>query len=101
MPDRYGSERRSTMALNDITLAFIGGGHITSIIADNLTRAGIVSSKQMIVSDPDEHRLAEICGEYSLIKTESNPQAVKVCVLLMSAPAPACLDYPLKSCSQI
>ena len=42
------------MALDESRLAFIGGGHITSIIIDNLVRAEKVYTHGLIVSDPDK-----------------------------------------------
>ena len=43
------------MALNDRRLAFIGAGHITNIILDNLVKAEKVHTHRVIASDPGKN----------------------------------------------
>ncbi|MBW2438192.1 MAG: NAD(P)-binding domain-containing protein, partial [Deltaproteobacteria bacterium] len=45
------------MALQDRTIAFIGGGHITRIIVENLIQSKKTAGRQLVVSDPDPQKL--------------------------------------------
>ena len=53
------------MALKQRTIAFIGGGHITSIIIENLTRSKKTAASQLVVSDPDPRKLESLQKEFS------------------------------------
>jgi pyrroline-5-carboxylate reductase len=64
------------MALKQRTIAFIGGGHITSIILENLTRSGKTAGNQPIVSDPDLQKLESLQKKFSIQTSESNRQAL-------------------------
>jgi pyrroline-5-carboxylate reductase len=64
------------MALKQRTLAFIGGGHITSIILENLTRSGKTAGSQLVVSDPDLQKLESLQKKFAVQTTESNRQAL-------------------------
>jgi pyrroline-5-carboxylate reductase len=64
------------MALKQRTIAFIGGGHITHIIIDNLTRSKKTISSQLIVSDPDVRKLKSLQKEFAVQTAPSNREAV-------------------------
>jgi pyrroline-5-carboxylate reductase len=64
------------MALKQRTLAFIGGGHITSIILENLIRSGKTAASQLVVSDPDLQKLESLKKKFAVQTTESNQQAL-------------------------
>lgn len=60
------------MALKQRRIAFIGGGHITSIIIEKLTRSGKTTGSQLVVSDPDLKKLASLQKKFSVQITENN-----------------------------
>ena len=64
------------MALKQRTIAFIGGGHITSIIVENLTRSGKTAGNQLVVSDPDLQKRESLQKKFAVQTTESNQQAI-------------------------
>ena len=64
------------MALDERRLAFIGGGHITTIIIDNLVRAEKVYTHRLIVSDPDQKKLQQLYDTYEITMADGNPDAV-------------------------
>jgi pyrroline-5-carboxylate reductase len=64
------------MTLKQRTIAFIGGGHITHIILENLTGSGKTTASQLVVSDPDLQKLASLQKKFSVQTTESNQQAL-------------------------
>jgi pyrroline-5-carboxylate reductase len=64
------------MALKLRRIAFIGGGHITSIILENLTRSGKTTASQLIVSDPDLQKLESLQKKFSVQTTENNQAAL-------------------------
>jgi pyrroline-5-carboxylate reductase len=64
------------MALKQRTIAFIGGGHITSIIVENLARSGKIAGSQLVVSDPDLRKLESLQKKFAVQTAESNQQAI-------------------------
>ena len=64
------------MALRQRTIGFIGGGHITSIIVENLTRSKIITGSQLIVSDPDAGKLKLLQKEFGVRTAQSNREAL-------------------------
>ena len=64
------------MALKQRTIAFIGGGHITSIIIENLTRSKKTVGSQLVVSDPDPRKLESLQKEFAVQTADSNHRAV-------------------------
>ncbi len=64
------------MALDERRLAFIGGGHITTIIIDNLVRAEKVYTHRLIVSDPDQKKLQQLYDTYEITMADDNLDAV-------------------------
>ena len=70
------------MALKQRTIAFIGGGHITGIILENLTRSGKAAPGRLIVSDPDLQKLESLQKKFSVQTTESNQQALDAAELI-------------------
>jgi pyrroline-5-carboxylate reductase len=66
------------MALNQRTIAFIGGGHITRIILENLTRSDKTAAGQLVVSDPDLRKLESLQKKFAIQTAENNLQAIDV-----------------------
>ncbi len=64
------------MALQQQTIAFIGGGHITRIIVENLTRSKKIAGRRLVVSDPDARKLEALQKEFAVQTADSNRQAV-------------------------
>jgi pyrroline-5-carboxylate reductase len=64
------------MALNQRNIAFIGGGHITRIILENLTRSGKTAGSHLMVSDPDRRKLEALQKKFAVQVAESNQQAI-------------------------
>jgi len=64
------------MALEERRLAFIGAGHITSIIIDNLVKNEKVYSHRLIVSDPDSKKLQKLYNRYEIVMAEDNLEAI-------------------------
>lgn len=64
------------MSLKDLTIAFIGGGHITEIIISNLTKTKSLVSRRLIVSDPDKEKLVKLQNQYDISIAEDNLEAV-------------------------
>ncbi|MGB5751154.1 MAG: pyrroline-5-carboxylate reductase [Desulfobacterales bacterium] len=64
------------MALNDRSIAFIGGGHITEIILANLTKSDNVVPERLIVSDPVKEKGQHLKKAYGISVAEDNMEAV-------------------------
>ncbi|MBW2411649.1 MAG: NAD(P)-binding domain-containing protein, partial [Deltaproteobacteria bacterium] len=64
------------MALDERKLAFIGAGHITNVIVDNLVRAEKVYTHRLIASDPDKNTLQQLYDKYEIVMAEDNLDAV-------------------------
>lgn len=65
------------MAQQDRTIAFIGGGHITNIIVENLIQLKKTAGRQLIVSDPDPQKLEMLQNKFDVQTTARNIEAVK------------------------
>jgi len=63
------------MTLDHKQIAFIGGGHITEIIIDNLTGTELISPEQLIVSNPTRARLEALHDRYSVVMATNNQDA--------------------------
>ena len=61
------------MSLKDLSIAFIGAGHITEIIVSNLAKAENIISKQLIVSDPVNEKPGEAPGKIRSFNCERQP----------------------------
>jgi pyrroline-5-carboxylate reductase len=64
------------MALNDRKIAFIGAGHITNVLLDNLIKVEKLSSHLPIVSDPDKNKLQQLYKKYKITMAHDNCDAV-------------------------
>jgi len=64
------------MALNERKIAFIGAGHITNIILDNLLKSEKISSDFLIFSDPDRSKLQRLYEKYEIKIAQDNFDAV-------------------------
>ena len=65
------------MTLNEKTIAFIGAGHITSILLNNLVKAGNLQAHRLVVSDPDKDKLQRLHDYYEIVMANDNPDAVE------------------------
>ena len=65
------------MALQDRTIAFIGGGHITRIILENLIQSKKTAGRQLVVSDPDPQKLEMLQKKFDVQTTARNLEAVE------------------------
>ena len=65
------------MALRERRVAFIGAGHITTMILDNLIKTGTVSPHNLIASDPDKDRLQRLSERFQIAMAQDNCDAVK------------------------
>ena len=66
------------MALDERKLAFIGAGHITNIILDNLVKAEKVYTHRLIASDPDKGKLQRLYDRYEMVLAKDNLNAVEM-----------------------
>lgn len=64
------------MALDERRLAFIGAGHITNIILDNLVKAEKLRTHRVIASDPEKNKLQRLYDKYEIIMAQDNIEAV-------------------------
>ena len=64
------------MALKERRLAFIGAGHITNIILDNLVKAEKLATHRVIASDPRKNKLQRLYDKYEIIMAQDNIEAV-------------------------
>jgi pyrroline-5-carboxylate reductase len=64
------------MSLKDLSIAFIGAGHITEIIVSNLAKAENIISKQLIVSDPVNEKPAKLREKFGVSIAKDNREAV-------------------------
>ena len=76
------------MALDERRLAFIGAGHITNIILDNLVKAEKLHTHRVIASDPEKNKLQRLYDKYEIIrrKTILRPLTRGILFLSMSLP---------------
>jgi len=65
------------MALDEKMIAFIGAGHITGILLNNLVKAGNLKAHRLVASDPDKDRLRQLHDEYGVVTAQDNPEAVE------------------------
>jgi pyrroline-5-carboxylate reductase len=65
------------MALDEKTIAFIGAGHITSILLNNLVKAGNLQAHRLVVSDPDKGKLQQLHDNYGVVMAKDNLEAVE------------------------
>jgi pyrroline-5-carboxylate reductase len=88
------------MVLENNSIAFIGGGHITEIIASNLKNANKALPKQLVVSDPDKKKLNRLHKKYDIFMAKDNLDAVsKGDFVLINVP-PQAVNKVLKELSQ-
>ncbi len=65
------------MALDEKTIAFIGAGHITSIILNGLVKAGNLQAHRLVASDPDKNKLQQLHDNYGIAMAQDNLDAVE------------------------
>jgi pyrroline-5-carboxylate reductase len=64
------------MVLENYRIAFIGGGHITEIIASKLKNTNKILPKQLVVSDPDKNKSIRLHKKYGILMAKDNRDAV-------------------------
>ncbi len=64
------------MALNERKIAFIGAGHITNIILENLTKTEIIPADFLIVSGPTKSKLQQLHEKFNITIAQDNFEAV-------------------------
>ena len=65
------------MALGEKTIAFIGAGHITSILLNNLVKAGNLQGHRLVASDLDKGKLQQLHDNYGITMAQDNLEAVE------------------------
>jgi pyrroline-5-carboxylate reductase len=68
--------KEAVMALDERRVAFIGAGHITKIILDNLVKTKKLPSHRLIASDPEKTKLQQLSDKYKIIMANDNVEAV-------------------------
>jgi pyrroline-5-carboxylate reductase len=58
-------------------IAFIGGGHLTEMILDNLAVKHVIPAEQLIVSDPIQDRIQHLKKKFDIRITSNNVDAIK------------------------
>ena len=89
------------MALKQRTIAFIGGGHITSIIVENLARSGNIAGSQLVVSDPDLRKLESLQKKFAVQTAQSNQQAIGAADLIFFNVLPQVVGPVLNELSEL
>lgn len=64
------------MAHLDKKIAFIGGGHITDILLENLFSTKTLNANQCLITDPDPSRLDTMTEKYGVDTSANNEDAV-------------------------
>lgn len=65
------------MALAKKTIAFIGAGHITSILLTNLVKTRGFEPHRLVASDPNRDKLTRLHKKYGVAMARDNPEAVE------------------------
>src|SRR5512136_645565 len=71
-----------------LTIGFLGAGKMATALAKGFVRAGLVTAKQVIASDPSEAARAAFGKEVGAKTTPSNPAVVKFAEVLLLAVKP-------------
>lgn len=66
------------MALENRTCAFIGAGHITAILLNNLVKAGKLAPHRLVASDPNQDKLQKLHDQYGIVVAKDNLEAAKM-----------------------
>ena len=61
-------------------IAFIGGGHLTEMILDNLANKQVIPAEQLIVSDPAKDRIKHLKKRFDICVTHNNTDAIKTVI---------------------
>jgi pyrroline-5-carboxylate reductase len=77
-----------TAMASRLTIGFLGAGKMATALAKGFIRAGLVTSKQIIASDPSASATAEFAKEVGAKTTGFNPDVVKFADVLVLAVKP-------------
>ena len=73
--------------MQNLTIAFIGGGNMAEALIAGLRKSGH-ASERIIVADPQQERRDFLASRYQLVTVEDNRQAAKQADLLVLAMKP-------------
>jgi glycerol-3-phosphate dehydrogenase len=82
-------------------IAFIGGGHITKIIVENLIRTETAMPEHLIVSDPNKGRLETLQSNYGIVAAKNNLDAVDKGDFIFINVLPQVVDEVIKEFEQL
>lgn len=85
------------MALENKTVAFIGGGVMGEAMIKGLLNQHLLTSDQLIAADPREDRGRELIARYQLHFTTSNAEAAEAADILVLATKPQVIGAVLSS----
>ncbi len=71
-----------------LTIGFLGAGKMATALAKGFVRAGLITSKQILASDPSEAACASFAKEVESKTTAFNPDVVKAMQVLILAVKP-------------
>src|SRR5688572_26635418 len=71
-----------------LTIGFLGAGKMATALAKGFIRAGLVTPKQVIASDPSANATAAFANEVAAKTTSFNPDVVKFAQVLILAVKP-------------
>ena len=89
------------MTLKQRKIAFIGGGHITKIIVENLIRTETAIPEQLIVSDPNKKCLETLQSNYGIVAAKNNLDAVAKGDFIFINVLPQVVDEVIKEFEQL
>ncbi len=87
------------MAIINKKIAFIGSGHITELIIDNLVKHKLVSGSQLIASDPKKERLILLHQRYDVVMADSNIRALEMGDYIFINVLPQTVNFVIKELS--
>ena len=73
---------------SQLTIGFLGAGKMATALAKGFVRAGLLTAKQVMASDPSDSACAAFTKEIGAKTTASNPEVVKFAQVLILAVKP-------------
>lgn len=90
-------EERRSLKLADYKLGFIGAGAMAEAIINGVLQNGLYSAEEIIASDVNEERLAQIKNKLKINITSANEQVITNCNILILAVKPHQIKGVLES----